>query len=333
MRLPQTGLFGCGRVDRQRRRIQPQPAQAVGEDRARRLAIVAAVGQFEAVVVAGEGKRGCHVGIAERPTPEQVVEIVTAVLEIHLDRLRLVLRLPHEHRIGVAAADVGKTADVAHHAAELVGPLPGGRECADPARRLATDRPVPRVRGDLEPVECHRQEFLDEKSHVAVSERVVLERPVAAILCTRPRGGNRAGRHEHRDRDGHFALRDQLVEHEGHAIRPVGLGVGRAILKHHQPGRLGPGIFRRHVHRPLPPRAREDRARLEDALEEPSPRALCLGTVHHSPRPCHSEEHDRDQHDTRRHRLSSLVAPSRQHAMALDSPGMLLLRISTAYWP
>ena len=94
------------------------------------------------MIVAGERECGSHVGIAERPVAEEIVEIVAAVLEIHLDRFGRRLRLPHEHRIGVAAADVGETPDVAHHTAKLVGPLPGGRERADPARRLATDRPV-----------------------------------------------------------------------------------------------------------------------------------------------------------------------------------------------
>ncbi len=112
MRFP----FGLGLHDRDVRRLRilrPKPAKRVGKLFTAPFAAMSPVGHDQLVVVAGvlQGRR--QILVAQRPVAMQIVEIVLAILKVDLDRLRLVLRLADEARIGPASTNVGEAADVA----------------------------------------------------------------------------------------------------------------------------------------------------------------------------------------------------------------------------
>src|SRR5438067_13903612 len=91
----------------------PQPAQRFRQDGPAVLAVVPAIAHDEAVLVALVAQRRLHLEVAQRPGAMFVVQVVLAVLEEDADRL--LLRLADDPRVGVAAADVGETADVTEH--------------------------------------------------------------------------------------------------------------------------------------------------------------------------------------------------------------------------
>src|SRR5262245_55188864 len=119
------------------RKVAPQPAERLGQERAAVLVRVGAVAELEAVVVAAELARRRHLLVRERPVPVLVVEVVRAVLQEDAHRpLRV---LADQSRVDVAATDVREAADVADHLAKGVGPLPRDGERADAARAHTHD--------------------------------------------------------------------------------------------------------------------------------------------------------------------------------------------------
>src|SRR5262245_28787829 len=112
-----------------RRRLAPQPAQRIGQDRPAVLAVVAAVAPLHVVVVLLVLERRFHLQIAEPPVAVLVVQVGRPVLKEDADGF--VLGLADDAGIAVAAADVREAADVAEHFAEEVRPLPGDGESAN----------------------------------------------------------------------------------------------------------------------------------------------------------------------------------------------------------
>ncbi len=143
---------------------------------------MASLGHHQLVRIARELQSRCQILIPQRPVAVQVVQIFFSLLQVDLDRLGLVLGLPHQPRIGPAAADVGEAADVAEHLAELVGTLPRDGESGDSAGGDAADRAVLGVLRDIEPLQRHGEKFLDQELGVPVTERVIFKRPVAAVF-------------------------------------------------------------------------------------------------------------------------------------------------------
>src|SRR5262245_65596994 len=78
--------------------IAPQPAQRVGQDGAAVFARVAAVAEFESIVVAGVLERRGHFLIGQRPVYEKVVQVVGAILKKHTDGFAIVF----EQQSGIA---------------------------------------------------------------------------------------------------------------------------------------------------------------------------------------------------------------------------------------
>ena len=70
---------------------------------------------------------------------------------------------------------------------------------------------------DIQPLQRDGQKLIDQEIGVAVAERIVFERPIAAVLGAGLRGGNRAGIHEDGDRHRHRLLMNQIVEDDRHA--------------------------------------------------------------------------------------------------------------------
>ena len=97
--------------------------------------MLAAVGTFpehELEIVTGKRQRAGHRLVRQRPVAVEIVEIISAVLQKHAQRLAL--GFPDQCGIDVSAADIHETADLAQHAAELVRSFPGRRERTDAAR-------------------------------------------------------------------------------------------------------------------------------------------------------------------------------------------------------
>ncbi len=116
-----------------------------------------------------------------------------------------------------------------------------------------------RIAGDIQSLQSDGQKFIDQKVRVAVARRVVLERPIAAVLRSLGRRRDRARIDEHRDRDRHRLLMDEIVEHHGDSKSPR-IRVASAIHEHHERGRLVPLVLSRHVDAVVTLRSRKDLA-------------------------------------------------------------------------
>ncbi len=90
-------------------------------------------------VILAELKSLLHLKITQPPIPMGVIQIVGTILQEHTQRL--FLSLSDQGRIDMAAADIGKTPDVAHDLSEEVWPLPGSRKGTDPSRTHSADCP------------------------------------------------------------------------------------------------------------------------------------------------------------------------------------------------
>ena len=115
----------------------PPPTQRVGQDRGAVVAVVAAGARDEPHVVARILERAGHRLISDPPVAAVDVEVAAPILEEDADRPRL--GLANERRVGIAAAQARVRADERAHAAERVGPVPGGRERADATGRGPAD--------------------------------------------------------------------------------------------------------------------------------------------------------------------------------------------------
>src|SRR5262245_21945505 len=95
----------------------------------------------------------------------------------------MVFRLATQSGIGPAAANIREAANVTEDLAELIGFLPGDGEGADAARRDSANRAVLGVLRDIQPFQRHGQKLIDQGIGIAVAERIVFERPIAAVLA------------------------------------------------------------------------------------------------------------------------------------------------------
>jgi hypothetical protein len=130
---------------------------------------VSAVGHDQLVVVAGKLQSRRQILITQWPVAVQVVQIFATFLQIHLDRLRLLLRLANKAGIGPAATDVGEAPDMTEHFAELIGLFPGHCERADGARRDSADGSISGIDRHVQPPQRDGQEFVDQKIRGAVA--------------------------------------------------------------------------------------------------------------------------------------------------------------------
>ena len=212
------------------------------------FAAVSAFGHHQLVIVARKLQSRRQILIGQRPVAVQVVQVVAAVLQVHLDGLRLAFRLANESGIHPAAANVRKAADVAQHLAELFRLLPRRGEGTDSTGRDSTDRPIGGIFRDVQPLKCDGQEFIDEKVCISVARRVVFKRAIAAGFGTGNCRGNRSRIHEHGNRDRHRFLMNQIVEHHGNAKRSLGVRITGSVHEHHQRGGFFGLVLGRHIH-------------------------------------------------------------------------------------
>src|SRR5688572_11751408 len=104
------------------------------------LGIVRSVAPLMRHFVAGEREGPLHFLVGHPPVAAVDVQVARAIFQEDANRLGLVLA--NQRGIVVTAAEADVRTDRAEHAAEGVGPFPGGRERADRAARSAADRSI-----------------------------------------------------------------------------------------------------------------------------------------------------------------------------------------------
>ncbi len=219
---------------------------------------MASFGHHKLVFVTGEAQGRSHVGVCQRPVAEEIVQIVFAVLQINLQRLRRGFGFANQAGIRPTAADVCEAADVAQHLTELVRFLPSRGECANAAGRNAAHGPLLRIARHVQTLQRDGKKLPREKPHVTISQRIIFKRTIAPILRTGLRRRNRARIDEHGNCHRHRLLMNQVVEHGRHPKRAVELGVAAAVHKHHQARRLVGRILRGHIDAVVALRAGKD---------------------------------------------------------------------------
>jgi hypothetical protein len=234
----------------------PEPAQRVGEDRGAVLVVVAVTfSEIETHIVAHVAEGGVHVFVGGGPVAERIVEVAAAVLQENADRFAL--RFADERWVGVAAHEVHEATDRGEHFAKLVGALPRDGEGGDGAAAGAGDGAFFGIAGERILLRDFGQNFLEEETRVAVAEGVVFEAAVAGARAFfgRTLGRIVAGVDEDRDRHGHLAAGDEIVEDDGHAPIPLGARVAHAVLENHERGTAVGFVLGGHVDRPFARRA------------------------------------------------------------------------------
>jgi hypothetical protein len=83
--------------------------------------------------------------------------------------------------VTVAVADVGEAADVRHHFAEVIGPLPGDGERTNAAARDAANRVSRGVGSDIVVLADLGEDLGEQELGVVVRERVVFEATVFGL--------------------------------------------------------------------------------------------------------------------------------------------------------
>ena len=221
--------------------VAPKPAEGLGKDRAAVLGVVAvALDVVEAAIVAHVAEGGVEVFVGGGPVTEGVVEIAAGILEE--DAEGFALGFADEGRVGVAAAEVYKTADGREHLAELVGAFPSDGESGDTAAAGTADRTLFRVGREGELFRDLGQNFLDQKAGIAIAEGIVFHATIAGVGALF--GGRLRGVVARVDKDGdghgHLAARDQIVEDGGHAPGGLEVEIVFAVLEdHHSRGAVG----------------------------------------------------------------------------------------------
>ena len=215
--------------------LSPEPAHGIGENGPATMAVVPeAFLVVEFHIAAHVGQRGVHLLIGQRPVAEGVIEIAAGVLEINAEGFAF--GLADKIGIGVATAQIYKAANGAEHAAELVRALPGGGETADASTARAAEPAHFRILADG-PLFFHLgNDFLQEKSRIAVAEAIVFQTAIAAapgifeflrrIISRIDKDGN-----DGRDVPGG----DQIIQHRGHAPGSVPVLIIVSVLKDHEP--------------------------------------------------------------------------------------------------
>ena len=129
--------------------VAPQPPQRIRQNGRTVPRVVALRAHHELAVVARVFERLGHRLVGQVPRARVNVQVVRAVLQEYAQRFGL--HDADQVGVPVAAAQVGKTADEAEHAAKGVGALPGGGEGGDAAGAGPGDGAVVGVAGEPVP--------------------------------------------------------------------------------------------------------------------------------------------------------------------------------------
>src|SRR2546423_11456133 len=116
------------------------PALRVGQGCPAMFSVVAAIAEFELIVIPCKFQRSGHLLVRERPTAVQVIQIIRAILQKNANRL--LWRSPNDRGINVSTANIREAADVAQDFAKRICPFPSNSPGANSARTNAANRPT-----------------------------------------------------------------------------------------------------------------------------------------------------------------------------------------------
>ena len=203
--------------------------------------------QFDVIVFEFQGR--IHLLVRQRPIAMLIVQIVVSVLKVNSNRLHV--GFSNEARVSVSVADVGEATDMADNFSKFVWSLPSNGERADSATTGSTDRTAARIIGDVVLLFDFRQNFIEQKFRVIITERIVFDASVFGFRL--PTGFLGQGFlfvtriNKHAYRDGKLIAVNQVVKNYWSAVIAILADVSVTVLKNHQGRGFGFVILLRHV--------------------------------------------------------------------------------------
>lgn len=224
------------------------------------LAAVSPFTVLETDFIAFESQRGGHLLVGEWPVSMFIIEVAASRLKEDFDRLAV--GFANEGFAVVTASDVGEAADMTEDSAEGIRAFPGDGPGANASRADPADTSLIGIIGELHHASDLGKQLLDDEASVLIGEGVVFEATIGGSRLPsrlfRQRFREVSWVNEDPDGDGHLALMDQVVHHDGCAKVALRIDIGMSILKHHDGSGLGTIVLGGHIHPVATNGARKD---------------------------------------------------------------------------
>src|SRR5581483_9737410 len=177
------------------------------------LPIMALSADNKIAFISGELECRENLLVSQKPVAGIIILVGAAILQE--DSQRLGFSLTNERGQILPATQIGKAADKAHDPMENIWPVPGRIERCNAAGTRSGDGIVVRIFGEIVVLADLGQNFFDEKTRIAVPERVIFKAAVIAL----PLGGRERRQHSGIDKNSdshrHVALGNQVIEDDG----------------------------------------------------------------------------------------------------------------------
>src|ERR1039457_5901039 len=238
--------------------VAPQPTHHLGENRLQHLLAVPLNAPRVVHLVALFGERLLHADVLIEPIARLIVAAVGSqtpiiVPAIHQeDTNRLLLALADDIRIGISAANVGETTDVAQHFSEVARPLPRHGESGDGARTRPADAMALGILRYVVLLVEQRKQLIYDDARVLIVQSVVLSGPVRVAIAPLAGGrlrliGAAARIDKNPDHYRNLAAVDQVVHYGLRADIAFRSHKSLPVVVNHQAGRHGRAVLRRHI--------------------------------------------------------------------------------------